>query len=117
MDRDLEKIRNEFGIFIESYAPEHRYRINQEKSFNLSETLHFFEIAQTADFIQDILKQKKSIQDFVEFQYEGLQSGTKHLGEILEAIKEKKIVKIRHKKFGKPDLLDYEFQPVFLKKV
>ena len=115
LDRDLEKLRNEFGIFIESYAPEHRYRINQEKSFNLSKTLHFFEIAQTADFIQDILKRKKSIQNFVEFEYEGLQSGTIHLGKILEALNEKKNVKIRHQKFGKSDSLDYELQPVFLK--
>lgn len=115
LDRDLEKLRNEFGIFLECYAPEHRYRINQEKSFNLSETLHFFELAQTADFIQDILKRKKSIQDFVEFEYEGLQSGTKHLGKILEAINEKKIIKIRHRKFGKSDLMEYQLQPVFLK--
>lgn len=114
-DRDLDKLRNEFGIFIESSAPEYRYAVNKEKSFNLSKTLNFFETTKTAGFIHDILKQRNGILDFIEFEHEGLQKGTEHLPKLVEALNEKKIVKIRHRKFGKSDSLDYELQPVFLK--
>lgn len=114
-DRDLDKLRNEFGIFIESSAPEYRYAVNKEKSFNLSKTLHFFETAKTAGFMEVLLKQKNGILDLIEFEHEGLQKGTEHLAKLVEALKEKKILKIRHRKFGKSDSLQYELQPVFLK--
>lgn len=110
-DRYIESLRNEFGVEIEYDVHQNGYAINKASSRDYETFLHMLELSTTAS----IFEESYSIRDHISFESERGFKGIRHLGTILRAIKDNRVIRFNHKRFESPEEKQYELEPLLLK--
>lgn len=115
IERDINQIRQNFGINI-VYDPQNRgYFIDEEMSPNLPNFIRFLEIANTVQLFLSGINHTKDFMEDIEFDLLGGLMGTENLGPLLEAIKNQITIKFSHFNYSTEEKKDVIFNPYFLK--
>lgn len=115
IERDLEALRNEFGIEI-TYNHTHRgYFINEELSHDLPEFLRFLEVAATAEIFTESLSDSKETLQYLSFEDSSTMKGIHQLKILLEAAKTHREIEFDHTSFQTLRTLHYRAHPYLLK--
>lgn len=116
IDRDIENIRNDFGVEIIYDRSSNSYLIDKEKSINLETFKRFLEIAGVADLLSEGLNKKSNILNFISFESENTQpQGTELLQPILSAIMNRREISFVHENFQKQTFKSIKLKPYLLK--
>lgn len=115
LQRDIEQIRNEFGIEIEFNREENGYFINEERSINLESFLRFLEIVNTAVLLTESLSESKNSLQYISFDIGGELKGIENLKPILKAIKNNRFITFDHNNFHTNKTRKHLFKPYLLK--
>ncbi len=97
LQRDLETIRNDFGIDI-IYENGRGYFIDEDSSIieNIESFANFLEIVNTANLLVTTLSEGKDLLNYISFDSMGNFEGVKHLKTLLLAIRNKQQLKFTH---------------------
>lgn len=101
LQRQIEQIRNEFGIEILYDRGRNGYYIDRENSINLDSFIKFLEIVGTGEILADSLREGKEILDFISFESEGSLKGIENLRTLVLAVKNKRKVSFVHENYMK----------------
>lgn len=115
IQRDFEKIRDEFGIEIMYNHGLNYYYIDKEKSINTERFVRFLEIANTANFISESLREGKETLNYISFDAQGELRGVNNLKHLLFAIKNFRTIAFKHENFNTGKISDYSARPYLLK--
>ncbi len=97
LQRDIEQIRNEFGIDIIYNRSKNTYSLSKNSATETSDTLiRFLEILGTAEMLSEGIKSGKDILDFISFENQGNLKGIGYLGLLIAAIQNKRKVELTH---------------------
>jgi len=114
-DRDLERIRTDFGLEILYKKAKDGYYINEQKSVKVSSFFKFLEIVTIADIFSDSLANSNKILEYVSFDDSKYLKGIDNLKPILIAINEKRTICFEHKNYAKKTITNYKIVPLYLK--
>jgi predicted DNA-binding transcriptional regulator YafY len=115
IERDIEQIRQNFGVVVMYDTQERSYYIDEDTSPNLQSFIRFLELANTAElFLTGIKKTKDFIKD-IEFDSLSGLMGTEHLGFLLNAIQSKLKINFTHISYWSDKISDVTLAPYFLK--
>lgn len=115
LDRNLEGIRDEFGIEIRYDKSLKGYYIDRENSTNLEYMLRFCEISVSAQVIIESLKEGKEALQYVSFDSSDRLNGVHLLRDFLLAIRSHRMVTFDHTSFQKGVTFSYTIHPYLLK--
>jgi predicted DNA-binding transcriptional regulator YafY len=115
LQRDLEIIRNEFGIEIAYNRSQNHYFLDREKSSNTESFLQYLELASTADIFTEGISRNIESMEFISFDAQDRMQGVENIRKLLPAILERKKVKFAHINFAYDTRKDYKVNPYFLK--
>ena len=115
IERDIEAIRNEFGLEITFNRSKEGYYIDRENSINIESFLRFLEIVNTAELLTESLTESKGTLDYISFDKGGGLIGIEHLKPLLKAIKDKRKIKFKHFSFQSEKSKHYSMKPYLLK--
>ena len=115
IERDIEAIRNEFGMEITFNRSKEGYYIDEEKSINIESFVRFLEIVNTAELLTDSLAESKEILEYISFDKGGGLRGIELLNPLLKAIKERRKIKFQHFSYQSEKIKSYSMKPYLLK--
>lgn len=115
IERDIEAIRNEFGLEITYSRTKEGYFIDKENSINMEAFLRFLEIVNTATLLSESLSDSKEALNYISFDKAGGLKGIEHLKPLLQAIKENRKIKFKHFSFQSQKNRTYTMLPYLLK--
>lgn len=115
LQRDIEQIRNEFGIEIKYNRSVNGYVIDVENSTNLDSFIKFLEMVGTSEILADGLRDGKASLDFISFEGEGNLKGIENLRSIVLAIKNNRKIKFTHENYTKGTIKEHIICPYHLK--
>lgn len=115
IERDIEAIRNEFGLEITYNRMKEGYFIDEETSINVPSFVRFLEIVNTAELLTESLSDSKKTLDYISFDKGGGLKGVEHLKPLLKAIKEHRKIKFQHFSFQSEKNRTYSMNPYLLK--
>ena len=115
IERDIEAIRNEFGMEITFNRHKEGYFIDSEKSIQIDSFLRFLEIVNTAELLTESLSESKNTLEYISFDKGGGLMGIELLKPLLKAIKEHRKVNILHFNFQTEKRKKYTIKPYLLK--
>lgn len=115
IERDIEAIRNEFGMEITFNRSKEGYFIDEENSINIDSFLRFLEIVNTAELLTESLSDSKHALDYISFDKGGGLKGIELLKPLLKAIKEHRKIKFQHFNFHTEKSKKYSLKPYLLK--
>ena len=99
IQRDIEHIRDEFGIEIQYNRYENGYFIDYENSLNIESFFRFLEIVNTAELLTESLYESKNALKHISFDTGGGLKGIENLKPLLNAIKDKRKLSFNHYNF------------------
>jgi predicted DNA-binding transcriptional regulator YafY len=114
-ERDLDAIRNEFGVEITYDSVKRGYFIDESNSVELSSFLRFLEIVNTADLLTESLSESKQTLNYIHFDQGGGMRGVEQLRPLLQAIKEQREIKFKHFSYQREKWHVFTMQPYLLK--
>ena len=115
LDRDIEDIRNEFGIELVYDKIKKGYFIDLEQSSNLEYILRFFELSISAQVMIDTFKEGKEALHYVAFDSSDSLTGVHWLRDLIMAIRTHRMISFEHTSFQTDITMDYEINPYLLK--
>ena len=115
IQRDIEQIRNEFGMEITYDRQKKGYYIDRELSINPDAFLRFLELVNTATLLIESFKDSKEILNFISFESHGQLRGIENLKQLLFAVKEYKKISFTHENFSTGKMKNYAINPYLLK--
>ncbi|MBF0503207.1 MAG: WYL domain-containing protein [Candidatus Riflebacteria bacterium] len=115
IDRDIQAIRNEFGIDISYDRTRNGYFIDEESSLNNESFFRLLEIMTTADLIAESIREGKEIISCIEFDSRGCLHGLQHIRPLLAAIRKRRLVKFEHENYHSGKTWKFTVSPCFLK--
>jgi len=115
LERDMERIRTDFGLEIVYSKADQGYFIDKSKSVKVESFFKFLEIVTVADILSESLKDSNKILDYVSFDDSKNFKGIANLKEILIAIRQKRKLHFAHENFWRDTLKKYEITPLLLK--
>ena len=115
LDRDIEDIRNEFGIEMVYDKIKKGYFVDLTESLNIDNILRFFELSISAQVMIDSFKEGKEALQFVSFDSSDSLIGVHWLRNLMMAIRTHRIICFDHTSFQTGDTWHYEVHPYFLK--
>ncbi|MBE2247118.1 MAG: WYL domain-containing protein [Candidatus Competibacteraceae bacterium] len=115
LQRNLESIRDEFGINITYNRSRHEYRIEESNSLNQDTFLHFLQIFHLADLLGDAIHRSSSVLNYIKFQNIGLLQGIHWLKDLLHAVKEHRYITFTHKSFQSASEKRIRLRPYLIK--
>ncbi|MDK2977953.1 MAG: hypothetical protein PWP52_667 [Bacteroidales bacterium] len=86
LDRDIEKLRDEFGVELIYDIPKNGYYIDKENSLEFSSFLRLIELNETADLITTSLKEGKENFKYIDFETSSDFKGVQQLKDLYKAI-------------------------------
>lgn len=113
--RNIEAIRNEFGVEITYDRKQNGYFINEELSIGLDTFLNFLEIVATAELLTESLKEGKEALNYISFEAEGNLRGIEYLKSLLFAVKNHRKILFTHLNFDSGRKKNYKMKPYLLK--
>ncbi len=114
-ERDLERIRADFGLEIVYSEVNKGYFIDEDKSVKVESFFKFLEIVTVADILSESLKDSNKILDYVSFDDSKYFRGIENLKEILIAINQNRKLAFVHENFENKTLKKYKITPFLLK--
>ncbi len=115
LERDIERIRSDFGLEI-VYTKEHNgYYIDEEKSVKVQSFFKFLEITTIADIFSESLINSNKILNFVSFDDSKNFKRIENLKPILIAISQNRKIRFTHENFAMNTFKQYEITPLLLK--
>jgi predicted DNA-binding transcriptional regulator YafY len=115
LQRDLEDIRDEFGIEIAWDSSKNGYFIDYENSVNADYILHFLELAVSAQIMIDTLKEGKDALKYISFDSYDNFRGLNNIQKLLFAVKNYKEVTFRHTSYQTGKISTHKVRPYLLK--
>lgn len=115
LQRDLEDIRDEFGIEIAYDSSKKGYLIDYENSVNADYILHFLELAVSAQVMIDTLKEGKEALKYISFDSYDNFSGLSNIQKLLFAVKNCKEVTFKHTSYQTGKISAQSVRPYLLK--
>ena len=115
LERDIDRIRADFGLEIVYSKANQGYYIDKDKSVKVASFFKFLEIVTIADILSESLKDSNKILDYVSFDDSKNFKGIENLKEILIAISQKRKLHFVHENFWRDTLKTYEITPLLLK--
>lgn len=115
LQRDIEQIRNEFGIEIIYNRTRNGYLIDEENSINLESFIKFLEIAGTGEILADSIREGKEVLDFISFESEGSLKGIENLKALVLATRNKRKVEFVHENYDHGTKKKYVVCPYHIK--
>ena len=115
IERDIEKMRNDFGLEVEYKSTKNGYYIDYDASINVSAFFRYLEIATTAELFNATLGDGQKTLAYVSFDEGGGLKGINNLKPILAAIKDHHEITFDHYSFGHDKLTPYQVKPYLLK--
>ncbi|MEN8120993.1 MAG: WYL domain-containing protein [Bacteroidota bacterium] len=115
IQRDIEQIRNGFGIEIKYNRDKNGYFIDYENSINTESFFRFLEIVNTAELLTESLHESKGSLKFISFDTGGGLKGIENLKPLLKAIKDKREISFNHFNFHTNNTSKYSLKPYLLK--
>ncbi|WP_420378773.1 helix-turn-helix transcriptional regulator [Gilvibacter sp.] len=114
-ERDLERIRSDYGLEITYDKSKDGYFINEAESVKVDSFFKFLEIVNLADLFTDSLKDNRKILDIVDFDDSRSFKGIDNLRTLLLAITQGRNVTFEHENYTNETLTDYTITPLLLK--
>jgi len=115
LERDIERIRADFGMEIIYNKESNGYYINEEKSFKVDSFFRFLEIVTLADILTKSLKNGNKTLQYVSFDDSTHFKGIENLKDILIAINQKRELHFTHENFSMHRFKEYVITPLLLK--
>lgn len=115
LQRDIEQIRNEFGIEIKYNRGKNGYSISEEEGVPTDTLVRFLEILGTAELFSENLRDGKELLNFISFEDQGNLKGIENLRLFITAIKNKRKLEFYHTNFDTGKRNHYTIQPYLLK--
>lgn len=115
MQRDIQHIRNEYGVEIEYDHNRRGYAINQEKSLDVNAFMRLMGMMRTADIIADSLRSGRDIMRYLHFDSVHLFAGKEFIKPLLQAIRDRRIVGFTYQKFDRDTPSHVLFKPYYLR--
>lgn len=115
IQRDLESIRNEFGIEISYDRTCRGYRIDDTNSLNQETFLRFLETAHLAELLGDNLNKSQSALSYVQFENTGALQGIHWLKDLLIAVYEHRKIVFTHENYQKETIKQVRLNPYLIK--
>lgn len=115
IQRDIEQIRDEFGIEIKYNRNKNGYFIDYEESLNVESFFRFLEIVNTAELLTESLSESKDSLKHIAFDTAGELKGIELLKPLLTAIKDSRKVSFTHFSFQTEKTRKYTLKPYLLK--
>ncbi|MBV6484346.1 MAG: hypothetical protein KFKLKKLM_00843 [Flavobacteriales bacterium] len=114
-ERDLDAIRNDFGIEISYNRLNDGYFIDYDNSLNIESFFRFLEIVNTAELLSESLSESKEALSYISFDIGGGLKGIEYLKPLLQAIKEHRKIAFKHFNFHTELNKSYSMKPYLLK--
>lgn len=114
-ERDLDAIRNDFGIDISYNRLNDGYFIDYDNSINIESFFRFLEIVNTAELLSESLSESKEALSYISFDTGGGLKGIEYLKPLLQAIKEHRKIAFKHFNFHTELNKSYSMKPYLLK--
>lgn len=115
LQRDIEQIRNEFGVEIVYNKQSNGYAIDKENSIHIDTFLNFLDIVTTAGVLSDSLNDAKDALHYISFDITSSLKGIEYLSILLKATSSKRLVSFKYIKFYDDETKKHEIQPYLLK--
>ncbi len=115
IERDIERIRSDYGLEIVYNKAYNGYFIDEEKSVKVESFFKFLEIVTIADIFSESLLNSNKILDFVSFDDSKNFKGIQNLKEILVAVSQNKKLHFVHENFSANTFKEYVITPFLLK--
>jgi len=115
LQRDIEQIRNEFGVEVKYDRPKNGYVIDEEESVDMESFVRFLEIVSTADLMKESLQDSKDSLSYISFGSSGNLNGIEYLKPILNAIRHHVQIKVDHENYWSGKRSVFTIKPYLLK--
>jgi predicted DNA-binding transcriptional regulator YafY len=115
LQRDIESIRDEFGIEITYDRSSKGYRLDEENSLNRDTFVRFLETFQLAELLGNNLKNSQQALSYIQFENIPAMQGIHWLKDILLAIREHRMIQFTHHNFQKNTIKTVRLKPYLLK--
>lgn len=115
LQRNIEQIRNEFGVELIYDRHKNGYWLNREKSVKIDAFLRFLEIARTASILTESLRDGAEALNYISFEHQGAMKGIENLKSFLFAVRNSRKIKFDHANFETGKLRTYSMKPYLLK--
>tara|TARA_R110001592_G_scaffold352314_1_gene650061 strand:+ start:100 stop:999 length:900 start_codon:yes stop_codon:yes gene_type:complete len=115
IQRDIQQIREEFGVEITYNRVKNGYYIDYESSVNIESFFKFLEIVDTAELLTENLRESKETLNYISFEDVGNHKGIQNLKPILQAIKSTQVISFLHYNFHTNKRKQYSIKPYLLK--
>ncbi len=115
LERDIERIRADFGLEIAYSKADNGYYIDEEKSVRVDSFFKFLEIVSLANIFSESLQDSNKILDYVSFDDSKYFKGIENLKDLLIAINQNRKIKFVHENYELHTLKEYQITPLLLK--
>ena len=115
LERDIEQIRNEFGVVIKYNKNRNGYFIDKENTINFESFMRFLEIVATAELLIQTIQEGKEALNYISFESVGSFKGVEYLKIFLEAIRTKQVVSFKHFNWHTKQKKEFILEPYLLK--
>ncbi|MBN4049691.1 WYL domain-containing protein [Bacteroidales bacterium AH-315-N07] len=115
IQRDIERIRDDFGLEMPYEQKKNGYYIDEKKSLNIKSFYKFLEIVSTAEVLTESLKDTKDVLKYISFEGEGMLRGVQYLKDILTGIRKHRKISFTYKRFQADEEKKHEIHPYLIK--
>lgn len=115
LQRDIEQIRNEFGIEISYSRIKNGYTLAEEDGMPPASLVRFLEILGTAELLNENMKDGNELLQYISFEAQGNLKGIENLGLILPAIHKRRKIEFIHENYETGIRKKYALQPYLLR--
>jgi predicted DNA-binding transcriptional regulator YafY len=99
LQRDIEQLRDDFGIEIEHNRYKNGYFINEVKSLDIDAFLRFLSILNEAELLTETLRESKENISYLSFHQHGRLKGLGYLQPLLTSVKNNRKLKMTYESF------------------
>ncbi|HMN04140.1 MAG TPA: WYL domain-containing protein [Flavobacteriales bacterium] len=111
VERDLEDLRDDFGVEVVYNRPGNSYGISEELTRDLPGLMHLLDRVQLLELVQGNTNGLRELHRFVHFEGLGQLRGIQHLEPLLQAIRLQREVRITYKKFSEDKAKVHRVKP------
>ena len=114
LKRDLESLRDEFGLNVKYSPARHGYFVKDDQ-LTFPYLMKILEYSQNAEILKDYLKEGSNLFEIIEFEDFNSFKGIQWIKDFTLAIKTCNELTIRYKRFDSEEIKEYRFHPYLLR--
>ncbi|MFW5872640.1 MAG: helix-turn-helix transcriptional regulator [bacterium] len=115
LQRDIEILRDEFGLKIDYDKIQNVYRLDEENSYRLDSFLKILNTALTAEILVENLKDIHNLGDYIQLQNEINLKGLENLKSLLFAVHSHRVIHFDYTPFYREKAKQHTVEPYLLK--